>query len=64
MPDSSERLTGVILVSGRSTPSFSLAIAGSFQVLILPEKMSAMTGALRLRLSTSLRLKATAIGET
>ena len=34
VPDSSERLTGMIRVSGSSTPGFSLAIAGSFQFSI------------------------------
>ena len=34
VPDSSERLTGVMRVSGSSTPGLSLAIAGSFQVVI------------------------------
>ena len=34
VPDSSERLTGVMRVSGSSTPLLSLAIAGSFQVVI------------------------------
>ena len=31
VPDSSERLTGTMRVSGSSTPGLSLAIAGSFQ---------------------------------
>src|SRR3954447_1645730 len=41
VPDSSERWTTVILPLGSVTPELSLAIAGSFQVLILPMKMSA-----------------------
>ena len=34
-------------VSGRLTPGFSLAISGSFQDVILPMKISAMTGPVR-----------------
>ena len=41
VPDSSERLTGVIRVSGSSTSGLSLAIAGSFQVVIFWLKISA-----------------------
>jgi hypothetical protein len=34
VPDSSERLTGTIRVSGSSTPGFSFSISGSFQFSI------------------------------
>src|SRR5262249_32259597 len=42
VPDSSERCTIVMAVDGRFTPGFSVLIAASFHVLILPRKMSAM----------------------
>ena len=38
VPDSSERWQTVIVVPGRLAPLLSLAIAGSFHVLILPEE--------------------------
>ena len=41
VPDSSERWQTVILVAGSFAPEFCFAIAGSFQVLILPRKRSA-----------------------
>ena len=44
VPDESERWTTVICVLGRFTPGFSDLIAGAFQVVILPEKMSAIIG--------------------
>ena len=44
VPDESERCTTVIAVLGRLMPGFSVLIAGSFQVLILPRKMSAIVG--------------------
>ena len=44
VPDESERCTTVIAVLGRLMPGFRLLIAGSFQVLILPLKMSASVG--------------------
>ena len=52
----------VIAVLGRLTPGLSALIAGSFQVLILPEKMSAMVGADSFRLLTPDRLYETVIG--
>jgi hypothetical protein len=64
VPESSERCTGVIAVSGSSTPSFRAAIAGSFHVVIVPAKMPAMVAASRFSSSTPSRLKMTAIGET
>src|SRR5271169_5860175 len=45
VPEESERTTMVIGVLGRVTPGLSAAIAELFQVVILPWKMSAMTGA-------------------
>ena len=44
MPDPSERCAIVIFVDGSDTPLFSFAIAGSFQVVILPRKMLASVG--------------------
>ena len=44
VPDESERCTTVIAVLGSFMPGLSLAIAGSFHVLILPRKMSAIVG--------------------
>lgn len=40
VPEPSERCTTVILPSGSFTPGLSAAMAGSFQVLTLPRKMS------------------------
>ena len=42
VPEESDRTARVIAVLGRLTPELSALIAGSFQVLILPEKMPAM----------------------
>src|SRR5262245_53566528 len=42
VPDSSERCTIVMAVDGRSTPGLRALMAGSFQFLILPRKMSAV----------------------
>ena len=39
---------GVIVVAGSVAPGLSLAIAGSFQCVTLPRKMSASTGPLSL----------------
>src|SRR5436190_23571031 len=44
VPEESERWAIVIVVLGRFMPGFSDLIAGSFQVLILPRKMSAIVG--------------------
>ena len=63
VPDSSERCTTVMFVSGRSASGFCWAMAGSFQVVISPEKMPAMVSASRFRESMPSRLKPTAIGE-
>ena len=56
VPDSSERKKTVILLLGRVTPEFSLAIAGSFHMVILPVKTSARTSGVRISLSTPDRL--------
>jgi hypothetical protein len=45
------------------TPSFVAAIAGSFQLVMLPAKMFAMVAASRSSESTPSTLKITAIGE-
>jgi hypothetical protein len=63
VPDSSERLTGVIARSGRGTPGLSAAIAGSFQVVICWSKIPARTAGERFSSSTPSRLYTTAIGE-
>ena len=46
VPELSARYTGVISIGGSATPAFSRAMAGSFQLVILPRKMSASTGPL------------------
>ncbi len=56
VPDSSERLTGVMRVSGSSTPLLSLAIAGSFQVVISWLKILATVSASSFSSSTPSRL--------
>src|SRR5690606_39299917 len=63
VPDSSERFTGVIGVSGSCTPGFSAAIAGSFQVVICRLKTFAIVAGDIRRESTPSRLNTTAIGE-
>ena len=42
VPESSERLTGVIAVSGSVASGLSAAIAGSFQVVIFWSKIPAI----------------------
>ena len=64
VPDLSERWTGVIARSGSVTPSLVAAIAGSFQLVIVPAKMPAMVSASRLSASTPSTLNAIAIGDT
>src|SRR4051812_13946191 len=44
VPDSSERWTTVIALSGSLAPGFSFESAGSFQFLILPRNRSAIVG--------------------
>src|SRR6266702_305161 len=56
VPEESERRAMVIDVLGRLTPGLSDLIAGSFHVLILAWKMSAMTGAVSFRFLTPDRL--------
>src|SRR3954453_17941969 len=57
VPDSSERWHTVIFASGSVTPLLSFVIAASFQVLILPRKMSAIVAPSSFRpLSTPLTL--------
>src|SRR4051812_34663579 len=52
VPDSSERKNTLIAVLGSVAPGLTLAIAGSFQVLILPRKMLAVTWGVRTSVST------------
>src|SRR6476619_4289326 len=52
VPDSSERKKTLIAVDGSVTPGLIAAMAGSFQVVILPLKMSAATAGVRISLST------------
>ena len=56
VPDSSERWTGLIVVSGSSTPELSAAIASSFHFVISPAKMPATVAGDRFSSSTSGRL--------
>src|SRR6476661_7038925 len=51
VPDSSERWYGWILRSGSFAPGLSLAIAASFQLVILPSKILAIVAASSVRLS-------------
>ena len=62
VPDSSLRKNTLIAVLGSVTPGLTLAIAGSFQVVIWPLKILAMTSGVRMSLSTPFSLYATAIG--
>src|SRR5215471_6748328 len=64
VPELSARCTGVIAVDGRVTPGLSAAMAGSFQVLMVPEKMPASVAGLNCRLVAPLTLVTTAIGPT
>src|SRR3954453_23874883 len=56
VPDSSERKNTEILVEGSVTPELIAAMAGSFQVVILPRKILAATEGVRTSLSTPGRL--------
>src|SRR5256885_1501720 len=47
VPEPSDRCATEMRPPGRRIPGFSFASWGSFQVLILPRKMSAMTGPVR-----------------
>src|ERR1035437_1493511 len=62
VPEESERPAMVIGVLGRLTPELIALIAGSFHVLILPWKMSAMTVGVSLRFVTPDRLYDIVIG--
>src|SRR3954470_8592501 len=62
VPESSERWNAWIFRSGSFTPGFSLAIAGSFQLLILALKILAMVGVSSVSLSTPEMLMPRAIG--
>src|SRR5689334_19369037 len=64
VPEESDRTARVIGVLGRFTPELSALMAGSFQVLILPEKMPAMVAGDSFRLLTPDRLYAIEIGPT
>ena len=56
VPDSSERKNTVMFSAGSCAPEFSWAIFGSFQVLMVPLKISASTWAFTTSLSTPSRL--------
>src|SRR5580704_7042537 len=62
VPEESERTATVIGVLGRLTPELVALIAGSFQVLILPEKMPAIVVGSSFRLLTPDRLYETVMG--
>src|SRR6476620_8274219 len=62
VPDSSERKKTLIGVAGSVTPLLSAAMAGSFQVVILPTKIFVATSAWSTSLSTPLTLEAMAMG--
>src|SRR2546423_12351004 len=64
VPELSWRWIARILVAGRVAPELSAAIAGSFQVVTLPEKIFAMVAGLSWRLDTPVTLKTIAIGPT
>ena len=64
VPEESLRWKVWIVVAGSVVPELSAAIAGSFHLVILPEKICAIVGADSCRLVTPLRWYATAIGPT
>src|SRR4249919_2259731 len=64
VPDSSERKNTVMFALGSLAPELSLAILGSFHVLMVPLKISASTSAFSTSLSTPSTLYANAIGPT
>ncbi len=64
VPEGSERWTGEMRVLGSLAPEFSAAISGSFHLVTLLAKMSAIVFASSLRSLTPSRLKTTAIGLT
>src|SRR5665647_1945128 len=56
VPDSSERKKTLMASDGRVTPGLIAAIAGSFQVVMTPLKILAVTAGVRISLSTPLTL--------
>ena len=56
VPESFDRCTVVIVVSGSVTPLLAAAISGSFQVVILPEKILARIDGVTVRSLTPLTL--------
>src|SRR6478752_2565101 len=62
VPDSAERKETLLAVAGSVTPGLTLAMAGSFHVVIWPRKILAGTSGVRMSLSTPFSLYATAIG--
>src|SRR6476620_4551293 len=64
VPDSSERKKTVMFADGSFAPELSLAIFGSFHVLMVPLKIPESTSAFRTSLSTPSMLYANAIGPT
>src|SRR5215207_3338485 len=62
VPESDERCTEVIEVLGRAASGFALAMAGSFQLVILPSKIRAISVGVSARSSTPSTLWTTAIG--
>src|SRR3954467_9711016 len=63
VPDPSERWATVIFVAGNFTPGLSAAMAGSFHVLMVREKILAIVSAESWSLSTPDTLYETVIGE-
>src|SRR5262245_5946739 len=62
VPEPSDRCATVMLVDGSVTPGLSAAMAGSFQVLMVLEKILAIVSADSCSLSTPFRLYETVIG--
>ena len=56
VPESSARCTAWMASDGSVTPGLSAAIAGSFQLAMVPAKIPASTCGVRIRLSTPDRL--------
>src|SRR5450631_3592585 len=56
VPDSSERKKTLMAVAGRVTPGLMAAIAGSFQVVMTPLKILAVTAGVKISLSTPVTL--------
>ena len=52
VPESSARCTGVIAVAGSVASGLSAAMAGSFHVVMAPEKMPAIVAGVRFSEST------------